>query len=344
MKPVRWGICGTGAMAEMFATALSKVPGAILHGVASRSRACAGEFATRCGILHPYPDYTALLLDSAIDIVYIATRNEYHHDDSLAAINSGKAVLCEKPFALNASEGRRVVQAARQRGVFCAEAMWMRFSPAVRSVVEIIRSNGIGQLGFVSAQLGVRIPFDPDHRVYAKPGGGSLYDFGVYPLSFTHALLGSPLQVQSQALIGRTGVDEQFTALLEYGSGCQALIGASVRTTLGNTAAIYGTDGQIDLIGGLYYPDGYEKKMIDAPAPPQRPSIGARLWRRLARHLPEIRFGGATGHSIREGYASEASAVQRCLQAGLLESPVVPLDETIEILELMDTIRNRWTQ
>ena len=334
-------------MAEMFATALSQVPGAVLHGVASRSRGCAGEFATRCGILHTYSGYAELLRDPAIDIVYIATRNEYHHDDSLAAINSGKGVLCEKPFALNASEGRRVVQAARRRGVFCTEAMWMRFSPAVRAVVEIVRSNGIGPLGLVSAQLGVRVPFDSNHRVYAKPGGGSLYDFGVYPLSFTHALLGSPIQVRSQALIGPTGVDEQFTALLEYGSGCQVLIGASVRTTLGNTAAMYGTDGQIDLIGGLYYPDGYEKKMIDATVSTHRsgrPSIGLRLWRRLSCHLPEIRFGRASGHSIREGYACEASAVQRCLQAGVLESPEIPLDETIEILELMDTIRNQWTQ
>ena len=334
-------------MAETFATALSQVPEAVLYGVASRSRARAGEFATRCGIRHTYSSYAELLRDPAIDIVYIATRNEFHHDDSLAAINSGKGVLCEKPFALNASEGRRVVEAARRRGVFCMAEMWMRFSPAVRAVIEIVRSNGIGPLGLVSAQLGVHIPFEPNHRVYAKPGGGSLYDFGVYPLSFTHALLGSPIRVRSQALIGPTGVDEQFTALLEYGSGCQALIGGSVKTTLGNTAAIYGIDGQIDLIGGLYYPNGYEKKMIDAAVSTQRsgrPSVGIRLWRRFSRRLPEIRFGRATGYSIREGYACEATAVQRCLQAGVLESPEMPLDETIEILELMDMIRSQWTQ
>ena len=334
-------------MAETFATALSRVPGAVLHGVASRSRARAGEFAVQCGIHHTYSSYAELLLDPAIDIVYIATRNEFHHDDSLAAINSGKGVLCEKPFALNADEGRRVAQAARRRGVFCSEAMWMRFSPAVRAVIDIVRRNGIGPLGLVSAQLGVRIPFDPNHRVYAKPGGGSLYDFGVYPLSFTHALLGSPIRVRTQALIGPTGVDEQFTALLEYGSECQALVSASVRTTLANTAAIYGTCGQIDLIGGLYYPDGYQEKKIDAAASSHhggRPSVGSRLRRRFSRHLPQIHFGKAAGRDIRDGYACEASAVQRCLQAGVLESPEIPLDETIEILELMDTIRSQWTQ
>src|SRR5947209_47949 len=113
-------------MAELFARALLSVKGAVLHAVASRSRACPQDFAAQFGVSHAYRSYDQLLQDSDIDIVYVATRNEHHQNDSLAAINSGKAVLCEKPFALSVAEGRNVVEAARRRGVFCMEAMWMR--------------------------------------------------------------------------------------------------------------------------------------------------------------------------------------------------------------------------
>ena len=277
-------------MAETFATALSHVPEAVLHGVASRSRARAGEFAVQCGIHHTYSSYAELLLDPAIDIVL------YRHAQRIPSRRQPCRYQLRKSGAL-----RETLRTERQRRVegcggseaagsfLQLEAMWMRFSPAVRAVLEIVRSNGIGPVGLVSAQLGVHVPFEPNHRVYAKPGGGSLYDFGVYPLSFTHALLGSPIRVRTQALIGPTGVDEQFTALLEYGSECQALVSASVRTTLANTAAIYGIDGQIDLIGGLYYPNGYEKRMVDAAVSTLRsgrPSMLIRLWRRLSRRLP----------------------------------------------------------
>lgn len=349
MHDVRWGIVGTGAIAESFAAALSLVNGAVLHGVTSRTSGRADAFASRFGVLHAYRGYDQLLQDTAIDIVYVATRNEYHYEDSLAAIAAGKAVLCEKPFTLNAEQGRCVIEAARRRGVFCMEAMWMRCSPAVHEVLELVRSGVLGSPRFVSAQLGYPIEFDPLDRVFAKPGGGALFDYGVYPLSFVQALLGRPTRISSIVCIGPTGVDDQFTAVLEYESGCQATIAASLRSQLSNRVAIHGTDGIVDDVGPLYFPKRYHivRTPINTRRQSKPPSRLLTLHRRAWSHLTRILLGhDATGQFIRRevanGYACEAAVVQRCLRAGLRESPEMPLDETIAVLECMDGIRRQW--
>jgi predicted dehydrogenase len=338
-------------MGGLFAQALRIVDGAELHGVASRGRACADSFAARFGAGRAYRSYEELLQDPDVDIVYVATRNEYHHEDSLAAIHAGKAVLCEKPFAMNAAEGREVAEAARLRKVFCMEAMWMRSSPAVCKVRELVKSGGIGELRLVTAQFGFPRPFDAQSRIFAKPGGGALYDLGVYLLSFVHALLGPPMRIQSVPLIGPTGVDDQFTAVLEYESGCQAVIAASLRVQLANGAAIYGTEGTLDRIEPIYFPTSYRHLMATAASSAGRRPLswfsrrlhGVR--RRLRRVLPgRSPADNTTLYKVVNGYAWEAAAVQQCLLRGLLENPEMRLDESIEILESMDTIRAKWTQ
>lgn len=345
----RWGIVGTGEMGGLFAEALQIVDGAELHGVASRGRACADSFAVRYRAARAYRSYEELLQDPAVDIVYVATRNEYHRDDSLAAIHAGKAVVCEKPFAMSAAEGREVVEAARRRKVFCMEAMWMRSSPAVCKVRELVKSGSIGEPRLVTAQLGFSRPFDPQSRVFAKPGGGALLDLGVYALSFVHAVLGPPILIRSVPLIGPTGVDDQFTAFFEYESGCQAVIAASLRSQLANGAAVHGTDGTVDLIEPMYFPTSFRYlRTNEGNSARRRPR--SRFTRRL--HGVRSRLGrllpgrshpdNTTLYKVTNGYAWEAAAVQQCLLRGLLESPEMRLDETIEILESMDTIRAEW--
>jgi predicted dehydrogenase len=327
------------------------VDGAELHGVASRSRACADAFAARCGAGRAYRSYEELLQDPAVDIVYVATRNEYHCQDSLAAIRAGKPVLCEKPFAMCAAEGREVVAAARRSKVFCMEAMWMRTSPAVRKVRELVKSGSIGEPRLVTAQLGFPRPFDPQSRIFAKPGGGALLDLGVYALSFVHALLGPPTRIRSVPLMGPTGVDEQFTALLEYESGCQGVVSASLRAQLANGAAVHGTEGTLDGIEPMYFPTNYRylktATVGSAEHKPQnrftRRLHAARS--RLGRMLPTRFRSGNTGlDNVANGYAWEVSTVQDCLRRGLFENPEMRLDETIQILESMDRIRAEWAQ
>jgi predicted dehydrogenase len=344
-------------MGSLFAKALQMVDGAVLHGAASRGRACADSFAARFGAGRAYRSYEELLQDPAVDIVYVATRNEFHREDSLAAINAGKAVVCEKPFALSAADGREVVEAARRRKVFCMEAMWMRSSPAVCKVRELVKSGNIGELRLVTAQLGFARPFDPESRIFAKPGGGALFDLGVYPLSFVHALLGPPIRIQSVPLIGPTGVDDQFTAVLEYESGCQALIAASLRVQLANGASVHGTEGMIDGIEPMYFPTRYRSLKLGVGGSARRkPQSGLSrvlygALRRARRALPggsrtddSTTRGSTIQHKVVNGYAWEAEAVQKCLLRGLLENPEMRLDESIEILESVDTIRAEWAQ
>lgn len=337
-------------MGGLFAKAINMVDGAELRGVASRGRAGADSFAARYGARRAYRSYEELLQDPAVDIVYVATRNEFHRQDCLAAIHAGKSVLCEKPFAMSAAEGREVVDAARRRRVFCMEAMWMRTSPAVCKVRELVKSGIIGELRLVTAQLGFSRPFDPHNRIFAKPGGGSLFDLGIYALSFVHALLGPPARIQSKPWMGPTGVDEQFTAVLEYESGCQAVIAASLRAQLANGAAVHGTEGSLDGIEPMYFPANYRYLKTSALSSDER---GPQNWfsrrlygarNRLGRVLRGRSRSDNTGlYKVVNGYAWEVSAVQQCLQRGLLECPDIRLDETIEILESMDAIRAIWS-
>jgi predicted dehydrogenase len=346
LKGICWGILGTGAMAEQFASALSTVEDAVLYGVASRTRACADQFAARFGVKRSYQSAAEMLADPAIDIVYVVTRNEFHHSDTMAVLDAGKSVLCEKPFALTAAEGRVAVDTARDRDLFCMEAMWMRFSPAVKELRELVHSGRIGFPQLISAQFGVSIPFDRGHRVYANPGGGSLYDLGVYPVSLVQCLLGKPKEVCSRARMGETRVDEQFMAILKYESGAQTMIAASVRANLSNDAQIFGTQGRIDLTGGIYFPDGCRVMMNGSVYGTDRgmaSSVGRRVWSRIANRLPmKLELKGKR-RSLREGYASEADAVQRSLRSGKKECAEIPLSDTLEVLEMMDSIRSHWS-
>jgi dihydrodiol dehydrogenase / D-xylose 1-dehydrogenase (NADP) len=343
LKAVRWGILGTGTMAEQFAGALLTLPDSILGGVVSRTRGRGNEFAARFGVKRSFESVPELLADPTIDIVYVATRNEFHTEDMLATLNAGKAVLCEKPFALNASEGRAVVETARRLRIFCMEAMWMRFSPAVSELRNIVKRGQIGFPQLIAAQFGVSIPFDRDHRVYASQGGGALYDLGVYPISLTQMLLGKPKSICSRSHTGETGVDEQFTALLQYESGSQAMIGASLRANLSNDAQVFGTAGRCNLTGGIYFPTGCHIEMNDSTRNSgERRGIGQKVGSRLARWVPQRRETRWRKHSIREGYACEARAVHRSLLSGSTECSEMPLDDTLEVLEIMDEIRNQW--
>ena len=345
MKSVCWGIVGTGAMAEQFASALLTLPDAILCGVASRTRERSGQFAARFKVKRSFESVGELLAAPEIEIVYISTRNEFHREDSLAALNAGKAVLCEKPFALNAAEGHEIVEAARRRGLFCMEGMWMRFSPAVKELKGIVESGQIGDPGLLSAHFGVSIPFDEEHRAYAKCGGGVLYDLGVYPVSLAQLLFGTPISVCSRARIGLTGVDEQFEAILEYDSGSHAVIGASLRANLSNDARVFGSAGHADLMGGIYFPSACHVELDQSPQPEGsgRRSMAARLSSRLNRWFVRERRPGWKRYAVTEGYAIEADAVQRCLRRGSKECAEMPLNETLEVLETMDVIRRQWT-
>jgi len=348
---IRWGILGTGAIASAFARGLDHVPDAELVAIGSRTQAGADAFAARHGVNRAHGSHESLLADPAVDVVYVATPNEVHLDNALAVIAAGKAVLCEKPFTLDRADGARLVQAAVDAGVFCMEGMWMRCSPVVREVLRLTEGGRLGELRMLSAQLGFPNEVDPSSRFFSQPGGGALLDLGVYPVSLAHALFGAPDRVTSSAVIGTTGVDDQFVATLDYSDGRQATLMASIRSQLSNSAMVAGTQGVIEIAAPLVFPDRFRLTEVT----PRRGTEGSRHPRLaqlrdhpVGRLLADVRSVAlhrpTTLRVPGNGYTTEAIEVGRCLRLGLTESPVMPLAATLEVLDTMDAIRAAWSE
>ncbi|MFT7692526.1 MAG: dihydrodiol dehydrogenase / D-xylose 1-dehydrogenase (NADP), partial [Candidatus Latescibacterota bacterium] len=206
----RWGILGSGSIAKQFARGLADTPNAVLQSVGSRAQKSADAFADQFDIPTRHASYEALANDPEIDAIYVSTPHPFHKDNSILCLEAGKAVICEKPFAINAAEAEAVVQVARDQGVFLMEAMWSRYFPAMVKVKEWLDEGAIGDVRIVSADFGFRTGINPEGRLFNPAlGGGALLDVGIYVTSFASFVLGpNPTRIQSLANIGETGVDE----------------------------------------------------------------------------------------------------------------------------------------
>ncbi len=359
VQPIRWGILGTGYVARQFAEGLRCLPDAELVAVGSRSSTSARAFARSFRVPDVHASYEDLISNGDVDAVYIATPNTRHKDDCIACLQAGKAVLCEKPFTINAKEAREVIAVARQNRVFCMEAMWMRFIPLMQRVRALIQDGAIGDIRMLIADFGIFNPFDPQSRCFnLQLGGGALLDLGVYPLSLAFQLLGIPSQITSQASIGTTGVDECSAILLSYPQGQLAVLYATLRGYTSTEATIVGTKGQIRICTPLYRPYKFSlirfrectEPLSSSAALKQKLSFVKqypllnRLYLRLDQYVlslirkPPTKTVPYDGN----GYQYEAAEVMRCLRSGKGESETMPLDETLGIMETMDTIRCQW--
>ena len=315
----RWGILGTGAIATKFATGLRAVPDAQLSAVGSRSQATADAFADRFGAPRRHASYEALAGDADVDAIYVATPHSLHRENSMLCLRAGKAVLCEKPFTINAAQAQDVIDVAREQGCFLMEAMWTRFIPAMVRVRELLAGGAIGEVQLISADFGYRAPVNPEHRLFDPAmGGGALLDVGVYNLSLASMVFGPRAQVASWAHLGQTGVDERAGMVLGYDEGQMAVLHTAVRTNTPQEALIMGTEGWIRLHSPWWCPDTFT---ISAPGKEDE-----------VIHLP---FEG-------NGYGYEAAEVMNCVRAGGLESDMLPLDETLQVMHTMDQIRAQW--
>jgi predicted dehydrogenase len=351
-KVIRWGVFGTGGIAHTVARDFRFVQDAALLAVASRELTRAQAFAQRHAIARAYGSYDALLQDDDIDVVYIATPHMRHGDDALACIHAGKAVLCEKPFTLNAREAQAVIQAARDRGVFCMEAMWMRFIPLIREVKAQVEQGEIGEVTHLAAAFGYPLPFDPRSRNFNPAlGGGALLDRGIYPLSLSFYLLGQPASMASEANMGSTGVDMTSHYRLHYDSGAVAVLSASCAVYQPSEAMIRGTAGQIHIHAPFLRPHRITVRQGVAAGGYRRRSLhwltGTRGYQLVKRYLDKpLSTLGGQGDVFQRfpglGYQFELEAVTRRLQAGKLEHDIMPLDETLAIMQTMDEIRQQW--
>ena len=275
MQNIRWGILGSGYIAGNFANGLDLARGCTLRAVASRRIEAAQQFAAeRGGNVRAYGGYSELVQDPEIDVVYVATPNEFHVEHSLLAIEAGKAVLCEKPMALNRAQAETIFAAAQERGVFCMEGMWMRCAPVLIHVLSEINSGAIGEPRLLSSSLGYSNFADPKSRLFRQPGGGALLDLGVYVVSLAQALFGTPTDISARAIIGPGDVDEQVTMLLSFGDDIQASLTASIRTLMRNDSTIHGTGGVVHLEEPVYFPQSFSinrtepAKFGSRPVPP----------------------------------------------------------------------------
>ena len=312
---LRWGILGTGGIAHTFATDLRLTRTGEIVAVGSRSAVTARAFGDEFDIPHRHGSYADLVADPDVDVVYVATPHPMHHDNAVLALRAGKHVLVEKPFTMNAAEARDVVRVARETGRFAMEAMWTRFLPCVAVIRDWLDTGVLGDVVTVTADHGQWFAPDPDFRLFAPElGGGALLDLGVYPVSFASMVLGPPSRIIALSDPAFTGVDAQTSMVFGYDSGAQAVLTCTLRAKSPTRAAIVGTTARIELDGDFYAPTSVSLISRDGQANRVAPDHKGR------------------------GLRHQADEVARCVAAGLVESPLLPLAETVSVMATMDAV------
>ena len=318
---VRWGILGTGRIAAKFAAGLASLPEAELRAVGSRSHESAGKFAAQNGAARAFGSYQELVDDAEVDVVYVASPHSYHLEHTLLALESGKAVLCEKPLAMNGGQAEQMIRSARAKKLFLMEAMWTRFFPLVREAMDLIAAGTIGQVEILAADLGIHRTPETRYRLFTPElGGGALLDVGVYPVSLASWLFGRPSRVASLVHLGRHAVDETVAVILGYATGQMASLYAAITTETPKEAHLLGAAGSIRIHSNFVCPT----------------HMTVQEEGRQARTI-ERKVAG-------NGMNYEAAEVMSCLRAGRQESEIMPLDESLAIMQTLDEIRARWAQ
>jgi predicted dehydrogenase len=323
-RPVRWGILSTGKIATAFVKDLGLLPECEVAAVGARRQESADEFAALHAIPRAYGDYRSLVSDPEVDVVYVGTPHALHREHVELAFAAGKPVLCEKAFTLTAAETEHLVALARRQGLFLMEAMWMRYNPLVRRLQQLLSSGALGEVRQVRADLGFAVDRPPTDRLLDPAlGGGVLLDMGIYPLTFAQLFLGDPSDVAAVASLSEAGADLDLSLSLGYPSGAVAALTATMTAWSPRTASIATDRGRIDLPAPFHNPSSATWTSYDAdPGPSGTPE---------PQEIREERLG--------VGYTHEALEVVRCLRNGETESPLMPLDETVSLMRLMDRIR-----
>lgn len=319
MHRIRWGILGTGDIARQMADDLPLVKGAELRAVASRSESRAAAFAATHNIPVSYGNYEALAAAPDIDVVYIATPHVRHCSDALMCIAAGKAVLCEKPLAMNAREAQTMVDAAREAGVFLMEAMWTAFFPAIQWGLGALGDGVIGTPRFVSADFSYTATPNPESRLFNRElGGGALLDIGVYCV----ALADMVFEIEPERIAGswtraEKGVDVANALLFDYPGSGRAVLSSSLLYDAPQSAVIAGDDGYISFRDRFSQPD---------------------TCRIVANGEVSERIFDREGF----GYHYEAREVVDCLNQGRTQSIWASPDTSVRVMKILDRIRADW--
>lgn len=320
MDTVRWGVLGTGKIARTWANDLQFASNNRLVAVGSRDQATAQHFASTWNVERAYGSYEELVADPNVDAVYVATPHPFHLANATLALEAGKPVLVEKSFTMTGAEARQLVATARATGLFAMEAMWSRFLPHMVTLREWIAQGRLGDIRQVEADHGKWFPDDPASRLFAPElGGSAMLDLGVYPVNFAHMILGTPTRRLALVDPAFTGVDQTCSYLTAYPSGAHGMVSCSSGFRGPTRAAVSGTLARVEIAGDFYAPS----TLTLIPRDGERSSFAAEVPGR--------------------GLHYQVEEVARCLREGRLESSVMPLDESIAIMDEMEWVMNQMS-
>jgi predicted dehydrogenase len=317
-KKIRWGILGCGKIANKFASDLKLVRDAELSAIASRNLPKSKAFFELHEPKIVYNSYEALVQSGEVDAIYVATPHGFHYENVMLCLQYGKAVLCEKAFALNLTQACEMVDFARKQKVFLMEAFWTKFLPQYEKVMAIIRSGRIGEVKLIQSDFGFKAPEPKAQRLYDPLlGGGSLLDIGIYPVFLAQSILGKPTQLHAFITPYESGVDEQCAMTMKFAGGALAVLSSTFAVDTPVEAMIAGTAGRIVMRNRFHNALGTIELVMDKEEPQQ---------------IDVFREEGF-------GYQFEVRHVNECLHKGLTESPVMTHADTLMLMETLDRVR-----
>jgi predicted dehydrogenase len=319
MKTIRWGILGAGRIARKFASDLRLVENAVLVAIGSRSQQSADEFNKEFPVQYCHYSYLDLVQNPEVDVIYIATPHNLHYENTLLCLQYNKAVLCEKPFAMNSRQATEMINIAKEKKIFLMEALWTKFHPHYMKMQEMIHQGLLGDIKSILVNFGFK-PTPPVPARLFDPvlGGGTLMDIGIYNVFIAMSILGKPDHIDAVMTPASTGVDEQCAVLFHYKNGALAQLFSTFSSNLATEADICGSEGRIRLTSRFYEPSStleFYKEKTDS--------------RQIIPVEKEPGFG----------YQYEARHVNDCLRDGLTESNIVSFADTILLMETLDKIR-----
>jgi predicted dehydrogenase len=317
MSTFRWGILGTGGIAQAFASDLSYLDGHSVAAVGSRTLASAEKFAESypgCIALGSYDD----LVKVDVDAIYVASPHPMHEEHTLLALRAGKPVLCEKAFTINFQQAKNLVDYSQEHQIPLMEAMWTRFLPHIAEIKKLIASGALGVIETVAADHGQFIPYERAARLWEPElGGGALLDLGIYPLTLAHLVLGVPSSITAQATLTDKKVDLQTSMILTYPSGAHAMLSCTMAVRSSVAAVIAGSKARIEIDGSFYAPTSFRLITRDGDV----------------TNFPKNYEGG--------GLREEAAEFARIVRAGEIESPLMPHATSLELMRQMDEVRRQ---
>jgi predicted dehydrogenase len=318
---LRWGVVGTGAISRQMVADFALVPDATVTAVASRNVERAEAFADEFGIPERFSSRGEMFA-SDIDAVYIATPHVTHFEVASEAIAAGRHVLCEKPLGMSEREVRELSARAADAGVFLMEAMWMKFNPLYERLTQLIADGVLGDVRSVRAAFGAAFPHDGSSRW--MPGGSTLLDQGIYPVTLAHMLLGRPDSVHARGTVRPDGVDLREEFSLGYADDRFAQGASAMVEWMDPSAAVSGTDAYVTITGGFWWAS---QLTVHHPLP----------WEQRRQEVIEVEREG-------NGYVPMLRAVTDAIRAGALEHPLHTADAAAEIYSTLDEIRRQITR